>query len=111
MYRREQEVAKELSEDHWRKARACYFARITELDRCFGRLVDQLEDDGQLENTIVIVLSDHGRYVGAHGFDAHNFGAFEEIYKIPLICAGPGIAEGKNEHGTGGDSRSRPHDS
>jgi len=37
-------------------------------------------------------LADHGRYVGAHGFDAHNIGAFEEIYRIPLVMAGPGLA-------------------
>ncbi|MFV1995467.1 MAG: sulfatase/phosphatase domain-containing protein, partial [Verrucomicrobiales bacterium] len=28
-------------------------------------------------------------------FDAHNFGAFEEIYRIPLVMAGPGVAPGK----------------
>jgi arylsulfatase A-like enzyme len=31
--------------------------------------------------------------VGAHGLDAHNFGAFEEIYNVPLIVAGPGLAQ------------------
>lgn len=41
-----------------------------------------------------MLLADHGRYLGAHGMDAHNFGAFEEIYNIPLVVAGPGIARG-----------------
>ncbi len=94
MYRREQMIARGLSDEHWRAARACYLGRVTELDELVGRLVGQLSAAGQLDETVIVFLSDHGRYVGAHGFDAHNFGAFEEIYRIPLVIAGPGIASG-----------------
>jgi len=94
LYQREQEIGRDISEDHWRAARVCYFARISELDDQFGRLMERLEMAGALDNTIVVMLSDHGRYVGAHGFEAHNFGPFEEIYRIPLIMAGPDIAAG-----------------
>ena len=96
LYRREQQIGAPLTEDHWRAARACYYGRITEIDGMVQRLVSQIGDAGQLENTVVIFLADHGRYVGSHGYDAHNFGAFDEIYKIPLIMAGPGIANGKD---------------
>jgi hypothetical protein len=92
IYARGQQIGRRISEDHWRAARACYFGRITELDDQVGRLTEQLEQARQLENTIIVFLSDHGRYVGAHGFDAHNFGPFEEIYRIPLIISGPNIA-------------------
>ena len=37
-------------------------------------MVQQIEQAGQLDNTLIVFLADHGRYVGAHGFDAHNFG-------------------------------------
>lgn len=94
MYRREQQIGRNISEAHWHSARRCYYGRITELDTQLGRLLSKLRDQDQLDNTIVIVLSDHGRYVGAHGFEAHNFGAFEEIYRIPLIVGGPGFANG-----------------
>jgi arylsulfatase A-like enzyme len=94
IYQREQQIGRHISEEHWRNARACYFARITEVDQLVGRLTARLEKARQLDNTIVVVLADHGRYVGAHGFDAHNFGPFEEIYRVPLIMAGPGIASG-----------------
>ena len=95
IYQREQQIGRDISEDHWRSARTCYFGRITELDGIVQRLTAVLDDAGQLENTLVVFLADHGRYVGAHGFDAHNFGAFEEIYRIPLIVAGPGVAAGR----------------
>ena len=95
IYQREQQIGRDISEQHWRAARACYFGRITELDGIVQRLTAALDDAGQLQNTIVVFMADHGRYVGAHGFDAHNFGAFEEIYRIPLIVAGPGVAAGR----------------
>ena len=93
LYRRVHGVFKDVTDREWREALACYYARITELDQIFGKVYDQLEAAGQLDNTIIILAADHGRYVGSHGFDAHNFGPFEEIYRIPMIVSGPGIAE------------------
>ena len=93
-YRRQREIFAHFTDRQWRETRAVYYALITELDQQLGLLLDAVEKAGQLDNTIVLVLSDHGRYMGAHGFDAHNFGAFEEAYNVPLIAAGPGIAEG-----------------
>lgn len=94
LYKRQRQIAAEMSDDEWRMARACYFGRVTEVDAQFGRLLDKLEATGEIDNTIIVITSDHGRYVGAHGFEAHNFGPFEEIYRVPLIVAGPGIAAG-----------------
>jgi arylsulfatase A-like enzyme len=94
LYRRQKGIGEGIDDEDWRVARACYFARITELDLQFGRILDELEGSGELENTVIIVTADHGRYVGAHGFDAHNFGPFEEIYRVPLIMAGPGVGKG-----------------
>jgi len=93
IYRREKRIWAGMSERQWRELRAVYYALVTELDEQFGRLLNHLEHSGSLENTLVIVASDHGRYLGAHGFDNHNFGAFEEAYNIPLIVGGPGVAQ------------------
>jgi arylsulfatase A-like enzyme len=95
MYQRQQQIGAELGRAHWQSALAAYYGRITELDQMTGRLIDKLSTAGELENTIVVFVADHGRYVGSHGFDAHNFGGFEEIYRIPLVMAGPGIAAGE----------------
>ncbi|QDT34709.1 Choline-sulfatase [Thalassoglobus polymorphus] len=94
-YQRQRKIGANLSDEHWKAARRCYFGRITEIDSLLPRLLAPIEKAGQLENTVVVFLADHGRYVGGHGFDAHNFGAFEEIYRIPLIVAGPEVASGK----------------
>lgn len=92
LYRREQAIWNGTPDEVWRQVLACYYGRITEIDAQLGRLLDVLEASGQLEDTVVVFTSDHGRYVGAHGMDAHNFGAFEEAYRIPMVVAGPGVA-------------------
>lgn len=92
-YQRQQKIGQQLSEAHWKNARRCYYGRITELDSLVGHLISLLEQRSLLEETYILFLADHGRYVGAHGFDAHNFGAFEEIFRIPLVIAGPATAE------------------
>jgi len=94
IYRRDQQIWRDVSDDEWREILACYYGRITELDGQVARVLDALESTDQMENTIVIFTSDHGRYVGSHGLEAHNFGAFEEIYNVPLVVAGPGVAKG-----------------
>jgi arylsulfatase A-like enzyme len=95
IYHRTQKLWDDVTIKQWKEARACYYGRITELDAEFGKLLKQIEDAGQLDNTIILITSDHGKYVGGHGMEAHNFGAFEEIYNIPLIMSGPGIAKGE----------------
>jgi arylsulfatase A-like enzyme len=94
LYRRVQDVYRHTTAEEWREIRACYFALITELDTQVGRLLGTLRETGQEERTLVVFLSDHARYLGAHGMDAHNFAAFEEAYRVPLIVAGPGVAHG-----------------
>jgi arylsulfatase A-like enzyme len=96
IYQRQQKIGRQISEQQWRSALACYFARITELDQLTARLVDRIDRADALENTVVVFLADHGRYVGSHGFDAHNVGGFEEIYRIPLVVCGPGVARGND---------------
>jgi arylsulfatase A-like enzyme len=94
-YRRQQEIFDGITPREWQECRAVYYALVSELDQQCGKLIDQLEVANALENTIVVIVGDHGRYLGAHGFDAHNFGPFEEAYNIPLVMSGPGFARGK----------------
>jgi len=94
IYRRLRDSFASLSREDWRMALACYYARITEVDAMVGRLLDAVERAGRTEDTLIVFASDHGRQVGARGMDGHNVGAFEEVYRIPMIVAGPGVASG-----------------
>jgi len=91
VYRKLANVWKSMTDREHREARACYFASITELDSQFGRVLDALENSGQLDNTIIIMTADHGDLMGAHGMYAKGYTAAEEIYNVPLLVSGPGI--------------------
>ncbi len=94
IYRKAARVWQGMTDREKREAAACYYASITEIDAQFGRLLDRLEAAGELENTVVVLTADHGELLGAHGLYCKNFSAYEEIYNIPLIMAGPDIAQG-----------------
>jgi len=95
IYKKAQQVWANRTDQEKREAAACYYASITEIDKMYGRLIDVVEQAGQLDNTIVIVSSDHGDLLGAHGLYCKNLTAAQEVYHIPLVFCGPGIAKGK----------------
>jgi arylsulfatase A-like enzyme len=68
---------------------ARYFGHCTLIDDMVGRIVQNLEDLGVLENTIVIYSTDHGDAMGAHRLIEKGEFMYDEIYKIPLIAAHP----------------------
>ena len=94
IYRKSARVWSQMTDHQRREAAACYYASITEIDQQFGRILARVEEAGQMDNTLVVLTSDHGELLGAHGMYCKNFSAYEEIYNIPLIMTGPGMAEG-----------------
>jgi arylsulfatase A-like enzyme len=67
-----------------------YAAMVENLDRHVGDLLDLLEAEGQLENTLVIYSSDHGEMLGEHGVWGKSV-ALEASIRIPLIVSGAGV--------------------
>jgi arylsulfatase A-like enzyme len=94
IYRKSARVYAGFSDHDHRMAAACYYASITEIDQQYGRLLDLLESEGRLDDTLVVFTSDHGEQLGAHGLYCKNIGAFERAYHIPMLLAGPGVARG-----------------
>ena len=79
----------DFDEELVRRARAGYYGLISYLDEKIGQLLDALEARGQLENTVVIHLSDHGEMNGEHGmWRKSNF--YEASARVPLQIAWPG---------------------
>jgi len=77
--------------DHpvYRKEIAHHYDTILELDRITGDIIAALKRDGLYENTVVFFFSDHGMRLPRH----KQF-LYEGGIRVPLIIAGPGIAEG-----------------
>ena len=74
-----------------------YYSAVTALDRSLGVLFQFLNSTKAFENTVVIIMSDNGWFIGEHGFTSKVL-AYEESVRVPLIVAGNGITRGiRNE--------------
>lgn len=68
-----------------------YLAFVSFEDSLFGKLMDTLTETGELENTYVLYLTDHGDYLGAHGLWAKGLPCFKEAYNICAMVGGGDI--------------------
>ncbi len=67
-----------------------YDGAIAYLDAELGELLDELDRRGVLDNTLVIVSSDHGEGFGEHDFLGHGDYVFGPLIQVPLVLAMPG---------------------
>ena len=72
-----------------------YDGEVAFADSQLGRLLEALRSVGHEENTIVVVLSDHGEGLGDHGESAHGLLLYESTLHVPLVFAGPGVPAGR----------------
>jgi arylsulfatase A-like enzyme len=75
----------------------CYYARVSMMDWCIGRILQALDDLGLADRTLVIFTSDHGNMLGQHGMMEKANGAFyDDLMRVPLLVRLPGrIPAGK----------------
>jgi N-acetylglucosamine-6-sulfatase len=59
------------------------------VDESLGRMLKVLEERNELENTLVVVMSDHGFFYGEHGLSEERRLAYEESIRIPLLVRYP----------------------
>lgn len=76
--------------DH-KLVRAAYWAMCDLVDQQVGRMLEALERTGQLENTLVIFMSDHGEMLGDHGIYLKGPYCYEPAIRVPLILSWPGV--------------------
>ena len=66
-----------------------YYATISFVDAQVGVVLDALEASGLRENTLVVLVSDHGYHMGEHGHWQKQT-LFNNATRVPLIIAPPG---------------------
>jgi len=71
-----------------------YYASVTYMDALIGELIKGLDDLGLRENTTIVFWSDHGYFLGEHGFWCKH-STFEEAVKIPFIISSPNHIKNK----------------
>ncbi len=83
-------VREPLSSTALSRMRHLYGRSIRQMDDWLGRLLEQMDGHGLLDDTLVIVTSDHGENLGEGNMIGHAFSLDERLVHIPLIVSGPG---------------------
>lgn len=82
-----------------REALAQYYAAVSQIDEQVGRVLDELEAQDLLSDTLVVYTSDHGLNTGHHGIwgkgnGTRPYNMVEESIRVPLILNHPGTLLG-----------------
>ncbi len=73
-----------------------YAGEVKYVDDVLGQISDYLRKNKLDDNTLVIILSDHGEALMEHGELEHGYFIYEEVMRVPLIFRCPGlIPDGK----------------
>lgn len=69
--------------------RKIYDASVTTVDNKIAQIIDLLKKNNLLDNTILVITSDHGEYFGEYGLLNHYFDINIPVIKIPLLISYP----------------------
>lgn len=78
-----------LNENDWRRMLAAYYALISHIDHQINRFLMKLQEHGELENSVILFLSDHGDQLGEHALFRKGY-AYQGSIHIPLVVYDPG---------------------
>lgn len=78
-------------DDLWRRYRANYCGMLRLIDDQVQRLVEYLRGAGELDNTLVLFVADHGDYFADYGLQRKGAGLPDVLMRIPCRVVGPGV--------------------
>jgi arylsulfatase len=82
-------------DDRWRRLNNFYFNCIQSVDGHVMSILDELDDLGLSDNTIIIYTADHGELGGAHGVSGKGATAYREQNNVPFIVSHPDVTGGQ----------------
>ena len=79
-----------------------YDYEIAFMDVWLGKLFDSLKNNGLADNTMVVVIADHGEAFGVHSFAGnrmffHGQTLYDELLHVPMMFRTPGVAPAKRD--------------
>lgn len=86
----QQENPNPVSDELARRLIHGYHASVSYVDALIGRVLAQVEDLGLSENTIIVLMGDHGYILGEHGLWCKH-STFDVATKTPLIIRAPNM--------------------
>lgn len=72
-----------------RKAVAMYYAMVSFVDACVGRILNALRASGRDRDTIVVFTADHGDFSGEHGLVVKCGAFYDCLMRVPLFLSWP----------------------
>jgi arylsulfatase A-like enzyme len=78
-----------MSEEDLGVLRGLYAAELAHLDACARRLLEGVDTVLGLEDTLVVIVSDHGEHLGEHGLMDHQYSLSDTLLHIPLAVRWP----------------------
>ena len=69
-----------------------YDGEISYLDSQLGRLFDWLQNNGRMDDTMIVIMADHGESLGERGVFKHSTQLYNEQSRVPMIIYLPGLA-------------------
>jgi arylsulfatase A-like enzyme len=68
-----------------------YDGEISYLDSQLGRLFDWMEKSGRMDDTMIVIMADHGESLGERGVFKHSTLLYNEQARVPIIIYMPGL--------------------
>lgn len=79
----------DMGPDAIRKMSQLYDADLRTMDDKLGEVLDALQHVGALDDSLVVLVSDHGEHLGEFGMIGHQQSLFEEVVSVPLAIRFP----------------------
>lgn len=83
-----------IGEHHRRRLRS-----LADVDDSLTMILNEVRDRDELDNTLIIFISDNGFMAGHHRLKTGKEVAYEESVRIPMVIAGPSVPEGRRRSG------------
>lgn len=78
-----------------------YAGEVAYMDQEIGRLFDHLKTKTSLDDTLIVVVGDHGESLGEHDEKTHSYFLYDSTVRVPLIIGGPEIPARRIRDGVG----------
>jgi len=85
-----------MEEERWRRFNDYYINCIRAVDLQIAAILQEIEDLGLADRTVVVFTSDHGEAAGAHGLRGKGPFAYQETMHLPFYMIHPDVAGGQD---------------
>lgn len=88
-----EQVASEALTEHEEHIWRVYMGMQSLVDKHVGRILDELDDLGYGDDTLVVYTSDHGDYMGSHWLWSKGGSHYDSAVRVPFIARWPSMIE------------------